>query len=463
MSRPFATLLVAASVVGAPLVSFAQTVPTSVLGGDAATSAPVGTVDCFKYYSFGSVQANIHSNVTSAVSGTPITFTGTLTNANPYPIVDGSLYVKVFRDRGSSTAKDVNGPDVVDEFFVRQGIDLPAKGSMPVAFTWDIPSYAKSGNYKVATFFTSANKFNLLGLSFTDDIIGNTASFSVSGELTSDVSFDKTSVTVAGQTYRFAAFAPQADKSAPIPVVASVSNTTDKPVTVSVGWDLYYWDAQLAQNRLDHKDVLVMVGAHSSAPVSYSATDARYPVYLLVGTLHWGNAQSIINVRFVRSGIDRTRINFPGITQFPLKAGERATLFSCLHNAGPSGSVPNGRLELSLVDDRGALIHEYTYTGAVTGAMMGAADTFTPRFGYDAFTITAKLYQGDTLVDQAQMRYDCASIDPKSCLPESAKAPLSDAPLSSPIFFGVIALILLVGGIFFARRRYQDNAHPAHL
>src|SRR3989344_1832824 len=203
-ARSFLSTVTAVFIVTMPLVSVAQTASSASPAPSAAASTNV--IDCFQYYKFGSVQANIHSNVTSAVSGTPITFTGTITNANEYPIVDGSLYVKVFRDRGSGIAKDVNGPDVVDEYFVRQGIDLPALGSMPIAFTWDIPSYAKSGLYKVATFFTSAKKFNLLGLSFTDDVVGNTASFDVSGELKSGVSFDKTSVTVAKQAYRFAAF-----------------------------------------------------------------------------------------------------------------------------------------------------------------------------------------------------------------------------------------------------------------
>lgn len=155
--------------------------------------------------------------------------------------------------------------------------------------------------------------------------------------------------------------------------------------------------------------------------------------------------------------MDRTRINFPGVTAFPLKAGESATLFSCLHNAGTSGSVPNGRLELSLVDDSGALIHEYTYTGDVTGAMMGVADTFTPARSYDAFSIIAKLYQGDTLVDTAQMRYDCTSIDPLSCLQRNEKAAPWDFILGSPVFFVIIFLVLASCAVFLIRRSRRDG------
>ncbi len=449
-----------------PLLAAAASLPTPPTDGAIPApllSMPAGTTDCFQYYSFGSVQANIHADNASAVSGAPVSFSGSLTNNNSYPIVDGSLYVKVLRERGSE--KDVNGPDVVDQYFVRQGIALPAHGSMPIAFTWDIPSYEKSGSYSVATFFTTAKKFNLLGLSFTDDVVGNTASFSVSGELQNDVSFDKTSVTVAGRPYHFAAFAPSVDTSAAVPVSAIVQNTTDKPTVVTVDWDLYYWDAQLLQNRVAHSEVPVRVAAGGTAPVVYTATDTQYPVYLLVGTLHWGNTQSIINVRFVRSGIDRTRINFPGVTAYPLRAGHEATLFSCLHNAGQSASVPDGKLVLSLTDQMGNIIHEYTYAGDVTGAMMGVADKFTPKMDYGTFNISAKLYRGGQLVDQTQISYDCKAIDPSLCSPqEAAGTPSALGSLLSSFglagVFAVVGVLILLACLFFV---FRPKRHPPSL
>ncbi len=455
--RVFSATILAALTACMPLVAAAAS--TSSLPGP----MPAGATDCFQYYSFGSVQANIRANVTSAVSGTPISFSGTLANNNPYPIVDGSLYVKILRQRGDPSQKDANGPDVVDQYFVRQGITLPAHGSMPIGFTWDIPSYARSGQYKVATFFTTSKKFNLLGLSFTDDVVGNTADFQVSGELTEDISFDKTSVTVAGAPYHFAAFAPTVDKAAAVPVSAVIRNATDKASIVTVDWDLYYWDTQLSQNLVNHSEVQVPVPAHGEAPVIYSAIDTQYPVYLLVGTLHWGNTQSILNVRFARSGVDRTRINFPGVTAYPLHAGQEATLFSCLHNAGQSASVADGKLVLSLNDRAGKLIHEYTYSGAVTSAMMGVAEKFTPKADYDTFNVNAKLYQGDRLVDETQISYDCKAIDPSLCSPQSAGGTSSAlgtfvSSLSNVVILGIAALVLLAGLLLALRAKRRPPA-----
>ena len=167
--------------------------PGGVVGA-ASVPMPANTVSCFDYYSFGSVQANLNASVASAVSGTPISFKGTLKNNNPYPIVDGALYVKIFKSRGSSN--DGNGPDVIDQFFVKGDIVIPANGSVPISFLWRVPAYAQSGDYSVATFFTTSRKFNLLGLTFTDDVVGNTVPFKVSGEQTTGVKFDKAGVTL---------------------------------------------------------------------------------------------------------------------------------------------------------------------------------------------------------------------------------------------------------------------------
>lgn len=450
--------------------AFAQSAvsePPPVIPGAAPASIPEGTVNCFDYYRFGSVQANISAQTSSAVSGTPITFTGTLVNENPYPIIDGALYVKVFRLRPNPTEKNVNGPFVVDQFFVRDGINLPAGGKTPLIFAWDIPSYTPSGRYEVATFFTTSKKYNLLGLSFTDDVAGNRAGFNITGEAQSIVAFDKDKVSVSGKQYRFAAYPPRVDKTAPVTVGAVISNDTDRDATVSIRWQAYAWDQGRFENLVAQNTESVIAPKNGTAKATYTVNDAKYPVYLVVGTLSWQNTQSIINVRFVRDGIDRTRINFPAITAFPLKKGEEATLFSCLHNSGQSASVPNGRLELKLSDARGRTIHEYVYQGNVTGAMMGVAETFTPKNGYNALKLDAMLYQNGVLVDEAHLTYDCAEIEAASCLPESeTRSAFSlfsfagDFSLRAILGTALLILVLALLAVALVRRFTRSAASP---
>jgi hypothetical protein len=415
-------------------------VPAGAIAQEGAVPAlGAGVVNCFDFYRFGSVQADITAAVSGTVSGAPITFAGALKNTNPYPIVDGALYVKVFKKRG--VGKDVNGPDVVDQFLVKGDIVIPANGSVPTSFVWKVPAYAESGDYQLATFFTTSRKFNLLGLSFTDDVVGNTVPFTVSGEQTGAVRFDKAGVTVAGQPYRFAAFPPRVSATSSVQIIAKVKNTSDSVQRAKLSWTIYQWDAQLRENAVqDIPTSSISIPAGGTLPVSVDITDAKYPVYLAVGTIQWGDTTSIVGIRFVRDGLDHMRINFPGVISYPLKAGQEDTIFSCLHNAGTSASVPDGRLDLTLSDMRGRVIHQFSYTGAVTGAMMGVADRFTPIRDYSSFVLDARLYRGNEFVDEAHLVYDCAALDPASCIADE-DAPLPSTSIADAIAqYGILAI-----------------------
>lgn len=453
-----------ALILSAPFLAGAQTasVPPTT-GTTMPASPPTGTVSCFDYYNFGSVQAKLTTPVSSAVSGTAITFSGTLENSNPYPVVDGALYVKVFKERGSTN--DGNGPDVVEQFLVRGDIAIPAKGSVPISFSWKVPSYAQSGNYQIATFFTTSRKFNLLGLSFTDDVVGNVVPFKVVGEQTSGVAFDKTGETVNGAAYHFAAFPPRVSKDGSVAVAAKVANMTDGDAKANVRWEIYQWDGQLRENMVQEALQSVSVPAHSSKTVSITVSDVKYPVYLAVATLSWNDTKSVIGVRFVREGVDRTRINFPGILSFPLKAGEESTLFSCLHNAGQSPSVPGGRLDLTLSDLSGNVIHEYSYTGEITGAMMGVAEKFTPKNNYDYFTLDARLYSGDQFVDEAHLVYDCNQIDPATCMSgETSIFDMFGNTMSIALYIlGALVLLALLVVLYRRVTRRVETTYPPRL
>jgi hypothetical protein len=406
--------------------------PLSFAAAQAKAPASSNLVNCFDYYHFGSVQVHANPVFTSVASGAPLEFSGVIENQNPYPIVDGAVYVKVFR---YGTGDTKNGPDVVDQFFVKDGITLAAGSSTPITFSWNVPSTARSGEYGMATFFTAAKKFNLLGLSFTDDVVGNTARFTVKGGQNHYVSFDKKKVTVNGKAYAFAGFLPRTNAQDAIQVEAVAVNSAAGPEQVGVHWQLYSWDAQLPSNLIEESDETITVPAGGTAPSRYTIRDTNAPVYLLTGTLYYRDSKSIINVRVVREGISRLRLNFPSITTFPLKQGEDATLFSCLHNTADS-AVKDARLDLKLTDRKGNIIHSTTYEGAVAGAMMGVAESFVPEKTYHSFVLNAKLYSGDTLVDEATFDYDCKAIDPTLC---------PDYGMLYYILIGAAA-VLIIGG-----------------
>ncbi|MFZ2886936.1 MAG: hypothetical protein WA021_03900 [Minisyncoccia bacterium] len=432
-----------------PLSIIAQT--TTNGGVEANASAPAemqGTTSCFEYYHFNSVQANLTAPVASTVSGATISFSGTLTNANSYPVVDGTLYVKVFRIRGID--KDPLGPDVIDQFPVQDGIVIPANGSVPVSFEWRVPAYALSGEYQLATFFVTAQKSNLLGLSFTDDVVGNMVTFDVLGEQEASVAFLKSNTMVDGQPYYFAAYPPVLGTD-PVVVTGSVRNTGATTERATVRWKVYQWDAQAEEQVIQEETATVSVPAGGSLPVSITVRDQRYPVYLAVGEVSWRDTKSLINVRFARDGVDRLKLNFPAITAYPLTPGEEATLFSCLHNSGSASVIENGRLELTLTDTRGRTIHSHTYTGDVTGRMMAVASPFTPSRAYNSFVLGARLFQDGQLVDEVSVAYNCDQLAPGQC--EEEGYPWWYIP-------GALALVLVLGLIALSMRRREPLAAP---
>ena len=434
-ARQVATQIVQSS--NAPKGSIATSSPQAPAQGkppDDATSAGGGLANCFSYYHFGSVQAKLDANVQSTIAGGPVTFSGVLENSNPYPVVDGTLYVKIFRyPKGTFDTR--NGPDVVDQFIAIDGISIPANGAVPASFSWKIPAYAVSGDYAAAMFYTTEHKFNLLGLTFTDDVTGNTARFKVSGEQQSAVGFVKNAVTVGGAAYHFAEFPPHASSTGNVIVAAKLANTGAEAQPVSVHWQLYSWDAQLPGNLIAESNVSVNVPAGGSTPVTYVITDTSVPVYLLVGTATWRDTKSVIGVRVVRDGINKLRINFPSTALYPLQGGKENTIFSCFHNTS-DGVVQDARLDLRLIDAKGKEIEAFSYTGAAGGNMLAYAKKFTPKKSYQTFSLEAKLYQDGELVDETTVHYDCKLIDPNSC-------PRTDYRMVALV--GGLAVLLILG------------------
>ncbi len=417
-----------------PVGTFAQTSPTSDK-----------IVNCFDYYKFGSVQVTAESETNNAVSGNKLNFIGTIKNDNPYPVVDGTVVVKIFRMQSEQNA---NGPYVVDQFIAKDNVNIDASSTKKFDFIWNVPAYAKSGDYQVATFFTSAHKFNLLGLTFTDDIVGNKFNFKVSGEQEKIVEFDKNSVKINNTPYFFAAFPPIVDVKKDGVITTDLLNETDQSQQVKVTWKTYWWDAQMEENLLDSRTENIDLNKGEKKNLTYIVTDNTHSVYLVVAEVDYKDTKSILGARFTREGIDIPRINFPAVTSFPLKKDTPTSVFSCLHNTN-TADIENGSLSLKLEDSNGKVFHDFKYDGKITGAMMGVKDDFVPSQSYDKFSLVAEFSQNGKVIDTAKMDYDCKNIDPSKCLVSSK----INIPVL--IFLGTILIIGLIALFIFEKRRHK--------
>lgn len=405
------------------------------------------TVDCFDHYRFGSVQVDLEAVLEQTIPGTPMTFAGSLKNENAYPIVNGNVYVKIFRKTSEDTALiQKNGYPLVDQFALPDTYYLAAQGEKMISFDWNVPANAEAGDYFAAFFFQSAKLYHLLGLSFTDDVTGNLAPFSVTNPETEKlVSLDKHSVTLNDKPYAFAQFPPHFSQREEVTAQVKVKNPQQKHAAVQLEWRLYSWDNLREETLGDTRTEIIELEPGETRNLEYTVQPTGNSVSYLVLKMHDGLSNSFLNIRFVRDGIVETRLNFPSIQNYPLQAGKEATVFSCAHSTN-FPVVSDNILTLTLTDARGNLIHTYTYEGGITGDMMGVMDTFIPTETYTTFNLTAKLTRSGQVMEEVTQRYRCEDIDPSLC-PKTGVAGVVEDVLGNFQMKGVVIVsaIALVG------------------
>lgn len=420
---------------------------------------------CFDYYTFGSVNAPIYSDTSNPAAGTAVEFTVNLTNNNPYPVVDANVYVKLFRERpaGEESAQLAH---LVDQFQAIQGVSIPANATKEHTFTYDIPAALPSGEYKVATFVSTAERYNLLGLPFTDDVVGDSTTLTIAGDQTGMVRWNRDQVLVDQKQHYFASFIPEVSPTEPVRVTAPIYNELDTPIDGQLTWKVYHWDQQNQANLIDTTTRPISIAAGDTIPATFTLENTDHAAYVVVGEVEYEGTTSLINVRFARTDIAEIRLNYPGVLSYPLVEGEENTLFSCLHSASSFDLVPDSRLDLTLLDAKGNELHSYTYEGPVSSAMMGVADTFIPQQSYDTFTLNAALYQNDTLVEEVSFSYDCAELTDGPCSDTASSGGntvflgFGQAGSSGLVLVGIFAiLVLIIGAVWFkiSKRRIAED------
>ncbi len=387
---------------------------------------PPNTVSCFDYYRFGSVQVDLSPTLNQTIPGVELNFVGSIKNENPYPVVDGSVYVKIFRK--SEANEDLafqNGYPLVDQFALPDVYNLPANGSQETSFNWLVPQNAEGGEYVAAFYFQTAKRYNLLGLSFTDDVTGNIAEFEITNvEGSKLVTFNKNTVTLNGEQHRFAK--PPLTFSADEAVTAKVevTNPGKEAVAISLDWELYNWDSLRTDAIITNQSDVLELAPGETRTIEYVAEPTGTTVSYLVLKLSDGYSSQYLDIRFGRENVEDVRINFPSVESFPLREGQETGVFSCIHSTGMP-VVPGNVLTLTLRDRDNNVIHTYKYEGNVTGEMMGVAERFVPAKNYSFFTLTATLERNGEVVEEVTQTYDCEKIDPKLCLADTSGGILS--------------------------------------
>ncbi len=469
-SRLFSSLLLLALVGTFPTLVSATTTPahkgppsepTRGYIAPGSSIKPTGELkSCFDYYQFGSVQVSIDAQLLSVAAGAPMALTAKVKNTNAYPVVDTTVYVKIFHQQSADLTKNVNGPDVVDFFPIAQNITLQPGETKQVQVIWKVPGDMEPGLYRISTYAVQDDRFNFEGLTFTDDVTGGSYNFSIINSQTGAVRFDKTSGMLVGKQYRFAAYAPAVSQEIhDVPIRVTVANTLKTSYVGDVTWKTYVWDGLRPSTLLETSVQHISLSSNASTTVSHVVTDTHHTVYYTTAELTTSKgAKSIVGFRFVRfGGSYEARLSSVDVTGYPLGGVNKA--FVCFHSTG-YGVADDARVDVSVkallpvIGDAFSFLPlgHTSYSGSIPGNLVAITVPLTQRS--DSFEVVAKLYQHGKLVDQVTVPYTCEALG-KNC---------SNTTLLF-IIGSVLALLLLAFLIWravVARRKATTLTVPHH-
>ncbi len=406
---------------------------------------PQGLSSCFDYYRFGSTPVTISGSLSETSPGAKMGFSGTLQNDNPYSLQGVKVIAKLFKIREDGE-KDAYGPDVLHTQTVAENFSLAIGETKPLSFEVAIPKHAEPGRYRVTTFVTSMDRFSLLGLPFTDDIIGGIFDFDVVGDSRGAVMFDKQSVTVNGAPYLFASFPPRIGTTTrEVVVSATLENASQDATKGMLSWKLYSWSAERPEQLVNEQAVPVKLVSKQRTTVSYTITDVAHSVYYLVGELTTERGdRSIIGVRMVRESVREPRLAYVGVMP---KENAAPEAFLCMHSAG-TAAAEGGEVTLEITKDGKSLGEKYrtTYSGLIPGEMSALALPVAQL--PTSFEVTATLSQNGKELDKVVTKHSCSDLG--IVCDDSLWAQISPSDPQSAFWYiiGIVVLLCALVGTF---------------
>jgi len=369
--------------------------------GVGGTNTDVTGVDCFDYYEFGSVSFEwLHADKHRYDPEETVEFLTTIKNNNPYPLVEGAVKAQIYWMNNESG--DLQGDNLIEEFYVMEGLSLDTEQAYPLAFSWRIPKKAPSGNYYVALFYQVKKSFNMSGLPFINNVYGGSAGFEVENGLENAAFyFDRATVRLQGTEQMLRNFSQSFEKGEEVEYKVALRNDNDSAKSAYVEYRLFEWDHSREEHLVEElvKKEFVEVAANDSTDATVSFSDLESGAYLLQIYSEANGWFSVINLRFSVEG-EKGRFVFSGLDKFPLAEGDTFNLFSCFSNTTDWASEFNGRAEIELTDAEGNLIGKTEFDGIIPPKILAVKEELTAGNEIDHAFLTSKIYGSDDVLDQ---------------------------------------------------------------
>lgn len=419
--------------VSAPVEGESKTVPLK----------NVGDGNFQDYYHFGKISVELQAVKNVFQAGEEAKFSGFLINDNEYPIFSGQVYVQILQQNEKDSVE--NGDHLRDQFFVEKIIAFSAGESQPFGFSWKVPQNLPSDKYKAVFSFVVAKKYNMAGLSFVNNIYAGIAPFEIKNEPDgqSRILIDRSNVLLNGQKIIQRAFIPVIRGEKDVRYEVPIKNLSGEKRDIVLTQTLYYWDGLDGQNKISEKSETVTFGSNQTYIFKYEQKEISQPVYFLVLEARDGDAKSIINLRLGTDKNPRARINYSGLTKFPLKKGESYVFFTNFHSVSEVAASQN-EVIVSLKDKKGKIIETLNYRGDIPGDIQLKKKELKADKNYDYLVINSAVKnKNGEIIDSASIILDAAQLS-------ASRSAFGGDRLFGRLRNQPLAIQILIGGLLLA-------------
>jgi hypothetical protein len=371
----------------------------------ASTDLVEGISTSCPLYNVRGVSVSLSASQTASL-GAEVPFSATITNNNPFPVIDGSLFVRI---------EDSSGK-IYDRFFVTHTKAIGAGDSITAPFSWKVPAFGLPSSYVARAYFLSAKQFHLGGVTFVEGLSVGETTFRVIGDNKQYVSFDKSSLVVNGERYNSRGGAVVGSKD-PVSISVSVTHNLAEKKNIPVTWKIYRWDAITEDNLIaSFVDTAVLSpGKAGKATVNFDDNSASS--YQIVGELSSNDAKSIVTARINRQGVSDSMVRLVALSHFPTSSSVPAKIFGCIDNTlsrSDSDLYPK-KLVVMATDSSGRTVVSESYEIS-RSPIVGFVKTITPSNRYPHLDIRVALLSREGSIEQeVSVTYDCKDIGDAGC------------------------------------------------
>lgn len=325
--------------------------PTPISSDEPLTDYFTNRSQCLDQYKYGSVTFDIVSSANiSVAAGQTLNISANVKNTNDFPLPEGRVYAHVLRQDATVAAE--NWHPLVYEGDVPGDFSLKANEQKAFSFSWQAPSQAPAGVYRVEFFYLAGGRFVMGGLPYTPAVSGGSTLFAIKqSSKPAYVEFDRSSVTLAGKSLALRAVPPTLPATAPVKIsvdLRSVHQTAATQATVTTS--LYRWSITDSKAPLTTKTATVSVAPNGTVVIPFiwdSPEAGAYEIVFEATTGVSGELPTRLKFRFPVEG-NTPRIMFSGITGTD---GDNVEVTTCAVNS--TFGTGEGNLTTSVASSSG--------------------------------------------------------------------------------------------------------------